>query len=423
MKQILSILFVCLLFSTSSFGQGVCEVPVDLNSEVRPNGRAAVLSWRNDFPPDTFVFPGVDGEAAGLRYRVQVFDSEGSRIFNGVFNDTILVVRGLSRGEAYGWRVRTLCGDGNNSAYANSSFTTSVSCNDPANLTSQVRPNGRAVRLRWNSSSANARYRVRVFDSNNERIFNGVFRDTILVVRGLIPGESYTWGVQGSCGGGQNTDVVTSSFTTGTVAASCETPVKLTSNVRPNGRSAMLSWSRSLDHITDTILLTNLRYSVQVFNSSQERIFNGVFNDTMMVVRGLVPGQSYTWGVRASCGGGDVSGVAQAAFSTQRSASTSSVSGGLIAFPNPSAQNKVTLSWDASTFATGNILSTPSADTETGKVSIAVLDYTGKALYQTQLESSQNQIELDVSTVAAGLYFIQLTAENGQKAAIKFVKE
>ncbi|MEM8897971.1 MAG: T9SS type A sorting domain-containing protein, partial [Bacteroidota bacterium] len=121
---------------------------------------------------------------------------------------------------------------------------------------------------------------------------------------------------------------------------------------------------------------------------------------------------------------GDVSGVAQVAFSTQRSAaSTSSVSGGLIAFPNPSAQNKVTLSWDASTFAAGNLLSNPSANSEIGKVSVAVLDYTGKALYQTQLESSQNQIELDVSTVAAGLYFIQLTAEDGQKVITKFVKE
>lgn len=410
MKQILSILFVCLLFSTSSFAQETCGAPTDLTSEVRPNGRAARLSW--------------DSSPSANSYRVQVFDIEGTRIFNDVFNDTIMVIRGLSRGEAYGWRVRSQCGGGNNSAYVNSSFSTTVSCTNPTNLTSQVRPNGRAVRLRWNSSSSNARYRVRVFDSNNERVFNGVFRDTILVVRGLIPGESYTWGVQGRCGGGQNTDVVTSSFTTGTVAASCETPVKLTSNVRPNGRSAMLSWSRSLDHINDTILATNLRYSVQVFNSSQERIFNGVFNDTMMIVRGLIPGQAYTWGVRASCGGGDVSGVAQASFSTQRSAaSTSSMSGGLIAFPNPSAQNKVTLSWDASTFAAGNILSNPSANSEIGKVSVAVLDYTGKALYQTQLESNQNQVELDVSTVATGLYFIQLTAENGQKVVTKFVKE
>ena len=74
-------------------------------------------------------------------------------------------------------------------------------------------------------------------------------------------------------------------------------------------------------------------------------------------------------------------------------------------------------------FAPVNILSTPSANNEIGKVSVAVLDYTGKALYQTQLESNQNQIELDVSTVSAGLYFIQLTAEDGQKVITKFVKE
>ena len=401
MKQILSILFVCLLFSTSSFAQETCGAPTDLTSEVRPNGRAARLSW--------------DSSPSANSYRVQVFDIEGTRIFNDVFNDTIMVIRGLSRGEAYGWRVRSQCGGGNNSAYVNSSFSTTVSCTNPTNLTSQVRPNGRAVRLRWNSSSSNARYRVRVFDSDNERVFNGVFRDTILVVRGLIPGESYTWGVQGRCGGGQNTDVVTSSFTTGSVAAGCQTPTGLTSEVSPNGRNARLSWNSSSS--AD-------RYAVQVRDSNGETVASRVFRDTILVVRGLIPGQAYTWGVRASCGGGDVSGVAQASFSTQRSAaSTSSMSGGLIAFPNPSAQNKVTLSWDASTFAAGNILSNSSTNNEMGKVSVAVLDYTGKALYQTQLESNQNQIELDVSTVATGLYFIQLTAENGQKVVTKFVKE
>ncbi|MEM6764153.1 MAG: T9SS type A sorting domain-containing protein, partial [Bacteroidota bacterium] len=123
------------------------------------------------------------------------------------------------------------------------------------------------------------------------------------------------------------------------------------------------------------------------------------------------------------CGGGNVSGIAQSAFSTQRSAATSNASGGLVAFPNPTSQNKLTLSWDTRTFSPANILSNTAANTEIRKVSIAVLDYTGKALYQTQLESSQNQIELDVSTVATGLYFIQLTAENGHKAAIKFLKE
>ncbi|MEL6195103.1 MAG: T9SS type A sorting domain-containing protein, partial [Bacteroidota bacterium] len=337
------------------------------------------------------------------------------RIFNGVFRDTILVVRDLSRGEAYGWRVRTLCGDGNNSAYANSSFTTAISCTNPTNLTSQVRPNGRSARLMWSPSSTRARYRVRVFDSAGDLIENSRWDDTMMVVRGLIPGESYTWGVQGRCGGGQNTDVVTSSFTAGSVAAGCQAPTGLSSEVSPNGRNARLSWNSSPS--AD-------RYAVQVRDSNGETVASRVFKDTILVVRGLIPGQAYTWGVRSSCGGGDVSGVAQSGFSTQRSAaSTSSVSGGLIAFPNPSAQNKVTLSWDASTFTSVNILSNPSANTETGNVSVAVLDYTGKALYQTQQESSQNQIELDVSRVAAGLYFIQLTAENGQKASIKFVKE
>ena len=200
-------------------------------------------------------------------------------------------------------------------------------------------------------------------------------------------------------------DTIFGSFNPGYFAwleglASCETPTNLDAFANSE-TTAPAAWFQSVDGETNW----QFTYGLSGFNINTEGTTIDVSGSPSVNLTGLAPGTTYDCYVRALCSTGQYGAYTlPTTFTTQGTLSTS-------VFDEP---NKITLYPNpASDFITIRLSNPSSALTE-----IKLYNITGQEIYSKYHEVNNNKINLNVSNLKTGLYFLKIKS-NGQTSIVK----
>lgn len=193
---------------------------------------------------------------------------------------------------------------------------------------------------------------------------------------------------------------------------SCDAPTGLSHSRRKGGREATLSWN--------AVSGAN-NYDVEVYNSSGGLHASGTVTSTSANVSGLTKNAAYTWRVRANCSSG-TSDWSDGSFNA-RLANLNTSNSEFQVYPNPSLENTIRLSWDLAETVLPGITEPKLATQATGTVVINMFDLSGRTVMQKQLTEEDNGLDLDISTLKAGMYLVQIRNQNGTTASVKFLKQ
>jgi hypothetical protein len=118
---------------------------------------------------------------------------------------------------------------------------------------------------------------------------------------------------------------------------SCDAPTNLQHTRQKGGKEALLEWN--------AVSGAN-SYDVEVYNSSGALHASGNVTSNAATVGGLTKNAAYTWRVRANCGGSS-SDWTDGAFNARLDGNFQSVNvEEVIAYPNPTSQDQVTVVWN-----------------------------------------------------------------------------
>lgn len=194
----------------------------------------------------------------------------------------------------------------------------------------------------------------------------------------------------------------------------CDAPTNLTHARRKGGKEALLGWNATAGASS---------YDIEVYNASGALHASGNVSGTSATVAGLTKNAAYTWRVRANCTG-STSPWTDGAFNARLGgANTALVQEEIFAYPNPSDQGTVNLSWD---LPTGMPLAAGIFETNTSSqqaVRIDMIDINGRTALSLQTDKEVGNQQLDVSQLNAGIYIIQITNEAGYAVRLKFLKQ
>lgn len=346
---------------------------------------------------------------------------------------------GLAASTTYNYRVQAVCAT-TGSYSAASNFTTSAasSCGTPSGLNATNVTTSSAT-LNWTAVSGATSYSVqRKLSSASTWTTTNNLTATSFSLTGLAASTSYDYRVRATCGTVNSAYSATASFTTS--AASCAdqfepnnsrngaytgTPVG-TAFTAQIATSSDVDWYRFANTSAQRnikIELTTLPadYDVRLYRSNSLLATSqnaGTTNETIILNNGTVSTSYYAnvYGYNgafsnASCYTLKVS-LSATAWRTDGSTD------------GPVEEIEVPVSFEDAGFA---IFPNPAADaatleiplTEDADVQISVLDPAGRAAVQmTQsISKASNRVNLDLSRLAAGIYFVQV--RNGSEIATR----
>lgn len=200
-------------------------------------------------------------------------------------------------------------------------------------------------------------------------------------ISSLEPGTAYTLYVRHICPSGVISEATEIAFTT---LHECTAPEGLSVS-NTTATSTLLNW---------TAVPSATNYTVRVGETTYTA------NGTSYTLNGLTPETPYTVGVQAHCPSGD-SPWSETGFTTERdNSSIGTVSDGLSVnlWPNP-ATNRVVVSTGA-------------------PAHVSVIDISGHTSGEWNTESGE--LEINVSQMARGAYFVRICTENGT-AVVKLI--
>ncbi len=371
-------------------------VPVSL-AAISITGTSATLSW---------------GAVTGAtQYTIQYKASSSSTwLTAGTSVSPSYNLSGLINNTVYNWQVKTDC-----SGYsATSDFTTTTtsggggtSCNAPISLSTTGITNTSAV-LAWATVTGATQYSVQYkLNSASTWTLAGNTYALSFNLAGLTAGQAYNWQVKANCSGGYSATVnftTTGSSGGGGSGTTCSAPINLT-NSNITSTSARLGWS-AVSGATS--------YTIQLRLATATTYFTlGTVNGTSANVTGFATGTAYFWRVKANCS--DYSppkslvtignqGTVNTKLAKTLSPITLSEVMPLVLYPNPA--NAVLQLNAGQPIGPGTELLVTSA---TGQLVLRRI-------------WTADDIQLDVSTLGFGLYFLTLVQDGQRLATEKFVK-
>ncbi len=316
-----------------------------------------------------------------------------SWISAGNTSSTSVSLTNLNVNTVYNWHVKTDCSN----FTANGNFTTSnYTCVKPSNLTATSITTSSA-QLNWTAVAAASNYVVQYRISiTSTWTTAGVTTNNFYALNGLFGSVTYKWRVKANCS--QYTTVATFS----TPATSCLKPTGLAAQYI-GGTWAYLSW---------TAVAGAAYYSVYYrVTGTPTYILAGTSFYNNLYVSGLTPSTSYDWRVKANCSLNSAKSVfITTADTAQGGSGGNSYAQDFNFYPNPVAQQLIIQQKEKTDLS----------------VVIEVSDVLGRIIISqptTNLEMMTTNYKLDVSSLTAGVYFISLRDEKGNKQVKSFIKE
>jgi len=196
---------------------------------------------------------------------------------------------------------------------------------------------------------------------------------------------------------------------------SCDAPTNLQHSRRKGGREATLSWNATTGASS---------YDVEVYNSAGTLHASGNVSGTAADGAGLTKNSAYSWQVRANCSTG-TSDWATGAFNARINSQYSLIEDKeIFAFPNPTDQNYINISWDLPTETSlkAGIFDPNTKEAIDQAVSIQLIDINGKTVLNLKTVTGESNRQLDVTELMDGMYIIQITNNKGYTARLKFLK-
>jgi hypothetical protein len=198
------------------------------------------------------------------------------------------------------------------------------------------------------------------------------------------------------------------------VGGNCNDPANLSHTRQKGGQQGLLQWNA---------VSSATAYDVEVYNSSGSLHASGTVSGNAATVGGLSKNASYTWRVRANCSG-TLSGWSSSSFTARINGSDPFASGApLVAFPNPSDQDEISLVWDLSAPAGTGIFAYEETASVSGGITVSVFDLSGKLQKLTSMVEVSGQVKLDISGLGAGMYIVKVANEQGISATTKLLRK
>ncbi len=198
--------------------------------------------------------------------------------------------------------------------------------------------------------------------------------------------------------------------TGGGTGGSCDVPAGLYSTSRKGGREARLSWDAASGANS---------YTVQLRQAGAASWNEAAASGTSIDATGLTKGASYEWQVRSNCSN-ETSAWASSTFVAGQSGRLSSGFADVFMYPNP-ASNHMTIEVDmyGSNDSAGIVLN-ESAGEMNDNILVNVINSLGQTVTSFSL-NGQDIIELNTSNYTNGMYFIQLSLEDGTSQTERFI--
>ncbi len=378
-----------IIFTTSG-NSNACPVPSGLFTDSITTG-TAVVHWQ-----------AVAGTSSyNVRYRI------ANSITWTTVNSTApaKILTGLLANSNYEWQVQSVC-PGLNGAVTLSAFSASQffvtlnntsNCPTPQNLT-VTNITSSSANLSWGSTGASSyliRYRAigvatwsYASASGNSKVLNG-----------LQAGTAYKWQVRSKCmsPAGNLTNSawsVQQTFTTIPQTTGCNAPTGLfVDSISAN--SATAHWNAAPGAISYQLSYQAVNTSNWIYLSS---------NTTSKTMNNLSPNIPYICRVRSLCSNsaGTVQYSAWSPLFTFIAAPLARL------FPNPAA---------ATLFAKYNV-------SEGGISKIRIMDFNGISVLEKEemLQSGENNVTMDVSTLRNGIYYYEINTADGVQRGKIMVK-
>lgn len=409
-----------------------CSSPTGLSTgSVTAN--SANLSWN-----------AVSG-ASSYRVEYKLSTDTGWTLLQSATTSTSASLSGLSASTAYNWRVRTNCSS-SNSTYSSASFTTLSSCSDPTTLSAATSTAGSAT-VSWSTVSGAVSYSVE-YKASAASTWTAMSSttSTSVTITGLASG-TYDWRVRATCSSGTG-NWVSGTFVVWCASAGSSTTagyidyVAMGSIARTStGDGGYFDASSQSTNIVPgssyTITMSpgysgskkNVYFRVYIdynrdgdFADAGEQVgqktFKNVTNTTVTftVPTGASLGKSRlrvvmsTTAYQGPCvsySSGETEDFSVNISSTpslQQDADAAMVSTDLKLFPNP-ATDEIRVSY----FVNSDVVATE----------FRILDLQGRAVSGSRFRNvaGENIQVLNVSTLPAGIYTLQLISSEGRKEA------
>ncbi len=332
-----------------------------------------------------------------VQYRKQT--TPESAWINLTASGNSLILSNLLCGTQYQWRVACYCGTSTSNTAGLSVYSAPISfvtascstpCNPPSTLlNSNLTANG--VTLSWvNLAGASSAYllQYRPITIPESVWVNVTSQTNVINLSGLLCGTQYQWRVATYCGNsatGISAYSAVATFTTLPCPTNnCGIPTGLTStSISTNTFSRMLNWNST------GAISYNIRYK-KVGTLAYQTLTSAV-NSKLII--GLQSGQ-YEWQVQSVC----ANNAGATSLSAWSSGSTFNIP--LQIFPNPVNGNRMHV--DMNSEEDINI-----------SVNINISDQYGNALkkYDAVLKSGPEGLDVDVSGLKNGIYFIHITGD------------
>ncbi|MBV8252291.1 MAG: T9SS type A sorting domain-containing protein [Chitinophaga sp.] len=444
--------FNTLVASTPNSGSAVVTIPNTATSTARINVEAVgniffdisdsnftVLSGSSCASPSGLTSSAITATAATLSwtavsgavsYNVDYKATTSSTWINAATATTAvsLNLTGLSASTTYDYRVRTNCAS-DSSSYTAAQFSTPSlgGCFAPSGLNSSA-VTGTGATVNWTAVSGAVGYDVDYKPNSSSTWINAASATTAtsVTISGLSSVTLYDWRVRSRCSS-DNSSYTAAQFTT--ITAGCASPLDTDTNGTMAGASTipfntdvtgLINPSGDLDYYkfvittsgTITITLGTLPadYDLKLLNSAgtQVAISQNAGTTSETISKTVSPGTYYAL-VYGYAGANSSTQcytlrvqLGTATKSTDRSSNSDEQS--VQAFPNP-ANNVLNIN------LTGY----------KGKSEVDITDLNGRVVVRRLVNNNSTQV--DVSTLAPGIYVISVKNKDGKVSMTKFVKQ
>jgi hypothetical protein len=284
--------------SNPNGGGGVaCILPSQLTSTV--NGQSVVFAWK--------------GSSGQYKIEVENVLTEAKVIPEQLVANPFITT--LASG-TYKFKIKGICGDtqtvwsnwsffktGNDSSIITPAVPIDSNCKNTVIL-KLVNARDSSLQLSWNKSGIGI-YTIEVESEHLLPAFRfriEDFKDTTILVSGLIPGVQYKISVTTNCSNGRSSQSSTISSVTplpappvspGLTKFSCTVPVGVTVIIR-SATQALLSWLPIPG-------VANFQVEVEAQENTPELKRNAGVNGNALLIENLIPGGIYKFKVRTAC--------------------------------------------------------------------------------------------------------------------------
>jgi hypothetical protein len=303
---------------------------------------------------------------------------------------------GLTPATTYYFYIRTMCADGDSSAWVGFSYVTPEPCDVPADLgVSYLLDNGATITWATPGGAPVANYQY-VFDGTPSAPTGAGITTTATTysVTGLTPVTTYYFHIRTMCADGDSSAWVTLPFTTRPI---CGSPTILTHDTTYEGI-----------HIVWSSVFEAIQYQYQLDNNPAPPITPGTATtDTVYNMVGLSPLTTYYFHLSVICSGGDAPWQTLA-FSTLRN--TTGIS---------NVNSSDALSINVSPNPANNYVNVVIDGTPANNANIQLTDMAGRILLTIPV--TEKTIRIALSEIPQGMYFVHYL-DDKRTQTVKLVK-